>query len=900
MRKGFYMKKTLCFLCIVLALVLTASSVVGTVAAAQTETEQKIPVSYLPKNADGKLQVYKYDFSNQMMSAYIRNDSLAVSNYASMSVEDETLRNSSQQKMAFGSGVFVGDDYGRSEGCVSFDMQVRSGAVSLGVRVTKAGSLNDGRGIWFSFDGSDKIKVSERDTGASAEIATGVKTNEKVNVCFEEKLSKMVLKLNGETVASATLDEGVLKIFDKNGAEVVSKKGCELYGSGYFSLCFEGGTDGYVDDLEFTNYKVDQSLPAADQRQIDYTTWTASDDLLRVVSSNKEAGDPREDKYVGLFYFLCWVGTGIQVQDITKLYLELGKKDLKAYLQENGGESYWAEPYFGYYRNTDTWVYRKHAYMLEAAGVDFIFLDISNGVTFDKGHLALFDTWLKIREEGGTTPQICFFCGDDSGVFATDIEHLKKTVYSSQNYDKYKELFFMWEGKPLIFGNAAGLSKANKEWLSDFTVRGNWAWCDQDGYWSWLQDYRYDESKDKYSLIDGGLGRDENGKFEELAVSLAHHASTSKGRSYVNRVEPSDKKGDFNFSLEGVGEGKCFEFQFNAASNFDPTVMLITGWNEWIAGCVHNPEHTFFAETPVSGYIYIDQFNPEFSRDAEPMRLRDGVGFGDNYYYQMCDYIRKFKGIDKTTEASGQKSVKLTDISTWDGIGPEYRDTIGDTELRNTISYDAEYRYVNGTGRNDIDYAKVSQDEENLYFLVKCVSDIETDDNENFMNLFINADGDITTGWEGYDYIINRSRDEKTVSVEKFTDGFASEKSGDAEYYIEGQYMTVKLKKSVINASELKNFTFKWADNSTVSGNVMEFMDLGDAAPNDRFAFSYVGYSGENVTYTEDTEADTTDIKSGQADDVSASFIVIVCAVSVAVIAAAAVIMILISRKRGK
>ena len=496
------------------------------------------------------------------------------------------------------------------------------------------------------------------------------------------------------------------------------------------------------------------------------------------------------------------------------------------------------------------------------------------------------------------TPQICFFCGDTTKIFEKDIEHLKKTVYAPQNYDKYKELFFMWDGKPLIFGNANGINEECAAWLSDFTVRGNWAWCDKDNYWSWLQDYRYNEKTDTYSLVDGGKGRDADGKFEELSVCLGHHPATSKGRSYVNGSEPNTKKNDFNFSLEGSGEGKCFEFQFSAASSFDPTVMLITGWNEWIAGCDHNNNNRFFAQTSVKGYMYIDQFNPEFSRDAEPMRLRDGVGFGDNYYYQMCDYIRKFKGIGKTTEAVGQKSIKLSDFSTWDDVGPEYKDNIGDTALRNTVSYDSEYRYINGTGRNDIDYAKVSQDDDNLYFLVKCVADIETDDKENFMNLFINADGDITTGWEGYDYIVNRQRNDKTVTVERFTDGFKSEKTGEAEYYIDGQYMAVKLNKSVIGASELKNFTFKWADNSTTSGNIMEFMDLGDAAPNDRFSYSYVGHAGETVEYNDETEAETEELPSDTRDnEITPSFIVIVCAASVALTAVAAVVIMLIKRK---
>ena len=236
-------------------------------------------------------------------------------------------------------------------------------------------------------------------------------------------------------------------------------------------------------------------------------------------------------------------------------------------------------------------------------------------------------------------------------------------------------------------------------------------------------------------------------------------------------------------------------------------------------------------------------------------------------------------------------------------MGPEYKDNIGDTELRNTVSYDADFRYVNGTGRNDIDYAKVSQDEKSIYFLVKCTADIEKSDGENFMNLFINADNDISTGWEGYDYVINRSRTESAVTVEKFTDGFKSDKVGDAEYYIDCEYLAVKLDKSVIGAGELTDFTFKWADNSTTSGNIMEFMDLGDAAPNDRFAFKYVGANGvtvdyqDNTTEAETTDAETAENKEEQPEENLGVFIAVVCAVSAVIIAAAAVVIVRIKRK---
>ena len=36
--------------------------------------------------------------------------------------------------------------------------------------------------------------------------------------------------------------------------------------------------------------------------------------------------------------------------------------------------------------------------------------------------------------------------------------------------------------------------------------------------------------------------------------------------------------------------------------------------------------------------LFVDAFNHEYSRDAEPV----GGGHGDHYYYQMIDFIRQF------------------------------------------------------------------------------------------------------------------------------------------------------------------------------------------------------------------------------------------------------------------
>ena len=42
--------------------------------------------------------------------------------------------------------------------------------------------------------------------------------------------------------------------------------------------------------------------------------------------------------------------------------------------------------------------------------------------------------------------------------------------------------------------------------------------------------------------------------------------------------------------------------------------------------------------------------------------------------------------------------------------------------------------------------------------MIKCVDDIIVDmEGENWMNLFIDSDRYYGTGWNGYDYVINRS-----------------------------------------------------------------------------------------------------------------------------------------------
>ena len=293
------------------------------------------------------------------------------------------------------------------------------------------------------------------------------------------------------------------------------------------------------------------------------------------------------------------------------------------------------------------------------------------------------------------------------------------------------------------------------------------------------------------------------------------------------------------------GLGLAYQEQFDNAISKSPELIMITGWNEWWAGrwegggatgqTIANQYTVVNDKTKKEYNYYVDNLNPEYSRDIEPMK----GGFGDNYYYQTVMNVRAYKGSRPVEAAFGQRSIDLNGGEVqWYGVGPEFRDVYGDVAHRDFSSHVGGFQYTNDTGRNDILTAKVSYDGENLYFYVECAENIKLDDGAEFMNLFIKSDGKEDTGWYGFDYVINRSRDGKKAAVEKFKDGWTTEKVGEAEYVINGKTMTVKVSAALVGYNK-ETLDFKWADNSVDDGDIMGFWDKGDAAPDGRFCFRY-------------------------------------------------------------
>ncbi|WP_422928248.1 hypothetical protein [Singulisphaera sp. PoT] len=187
-------------------------------------------------------------------------------------------------------------------------------------------------------------------------------------------------------------------------------------------------------------------------RDLESDTWVATDSLGRSLPGSKDVGAPRKDKFVGVFYFL-WLGQHGEEGpfDITKILakdptaLQNPKSPLWA------GEGYphhWGESLFGYYVSDDEGVLRKHAQMLADADVDMIVFDVTNQVTYPKSWRALCKVFDQMKREGNRVPQIAFLTPfwDPKKV----VNELWDDLYGP---NLYPDLWFRWEGKPLILAD---------------------------------------------------------------------------------------------------------------------------------------------------------------------------------------------------------------------------------------------------------------------------------------------------------------------------------------------------------------------------------------------------------------------------------------------------------------
>lgn len=636
---------------------------------------------------------------------------------------------------------------------------------------------------------------------------------------------------------------------------------------------------------------------------IDPSQWVAVDGLGRTLPQYSDVGKT-QDKYVGIFYWTWHYSSALNnrpfnLSQLMAEYPEL-KNDYNNRLwgRYSATSYFWNEPLFGYYTQNDEYVLRKHAELLADAGVDFVVFDCTNGdITWEEGYMNVLKVWSEAKEQGVNVPKFTFVLNqawfiDGNEVVSestrSSIEQLYNAIYRD---GKYKDMWFYFEGKPLIMASKDILLESQQEIKDFFTFRLSVASFDHpdqtNKYWGWLHIY----PQALYKREDGSVefttvGVAQNYNVEEKIISAMNNPH-NMGRSYTVQKDFSysytyrDREIKVDSSIENsMCYGLNFQEQWDYAISSDPQIIFVTGWNEWLVS-----RHEEFGGVTNA---FPDQFDDENSRDIEPSKGQ----LKDYYYYQLAANVRRFKGVSKPAYQDYKKTI---DIS---GSSNQWEDPniiSYNHYTKNTYNRDEDgwltVHYTNNTMRNDIKSAKVSYDDDNLYFYVETVDNLTAYSDEAWMRLLL--DTGVATAeskdWEEYEYILNRTAaDENEMTLERSLGGWNWETVGNIEYTVQENVLQVKIPRQMIGLTgESIDFNFKWCDNNLKDGDIMTLYTDGDSAPGARFAFHFT--TEKSAEYV---SPDVTD------NGIGATKIIIICISAVVIVAVAAVLIFLKKKKK--
>lgn len=564
-------------------------------------------------------------------------------------------------------------------------------------------------------------------------------------------------------------------------------------------------------------------------------TWTVTDGLGRSVPV--DARQPQTNRFVAVFYFL-WLGfeTTDGPYDVSKIL----KANPNAMQEPNNPAwgpmnhyHHWGEAYFGYYRSSDQWVIRRHARMLADAGVDVIFFDVTNQAVYPESFQALCQAFADVRAQGGMTPQVAFLT--PFGAPFQVVQTLYNNIYKI-NY--HPELWFMLDGKPLVLADP-DFFKQTPELLNFFTFR-----TPQPSYfigptgpdqWGWLEVYPQHIFKNSANVAEQmtvGVGQNAVGNRLGSMSEVG-----SRGRSFHNDTIPSGN------TLTPYGLN--IQEQWERVLQIDPQFVFVTGWNEWIALRLSE-----FASIKLP-VMFVDEFDWEHSRDIEPCvggsdgGFPEGNSYQDAYYYQLVNNIRRYKGARPIPTPTAPVTINIgSDFQQWQPVGPSFIDHIGDVEHRDEAGYNNNLRYKDDTGRNDIVLVKVARDTNNVYFYARTNQSLtNTTTSPNWMLLFIDIDRNFTTGWEGFDIVVNRHINGSLTSIEKSQSGWNWQQISAVSFIAIGNELQLAIPRSLLGLSSTDpvKINFKWVDNMIQDGDILSLIQNGDTAPNGRFSYVFNG-----------------------------------------------------------
>lgn len=591
-------------------------------------------------------------------------------------------------------------------------------------------------------------------------------------------------------------------------------------------------------------------------------TWVGSDELGRIVpsSDNRDGGRTTLDDTVeiGMFYYI-WHGTEGSMKPVYDNTDILEASTTNPLWGPERHYHWWGRPWLGYYDAGDKAVIYKHLQMLCDAGVDFVVFDCTNGLTYVDRIEAFIDVIRTRQKKGMRTPRICFMTHSNQ---TAAIQSLWNSFYSKP---EYSDILYRWQGNPLLLcdANAARADKALKDILPNLNLRHCWAWTGGKlDTWSWLDNY---PQKVGYTVTNGK-------RVEEcISVGTAQHPTTNIGKSFHGGKQPAvNAKGLCSETPQGL----YFAEQWSRARSFSeakrPKVVFLTQWNEFIAMRFRTGDQSGAdpgkvrpgGKTGNSNESYfVDAYTAEYNRDIEPSThplIRD------NYYMQMVEEIRKYRGVNTIPVPTQNISISISGSwEQWDKEPLEFTDDNGD----NSYVKVAQDETDNIQG-NDILSCKVTKDDSNIYFLVTTRADIKwSAKHTRNMRLLLNSDRDYTTGWEGYDFLAERDPATGNYQLKRVVGNGSkylwATVSSSLSSRSEGKNLMLAIPKTQLQQSGNFDFDFKWIDNCNIEcGEPMLMYSDGDCAPNHRFNYRFKGSrtTGEAIPGEENSSLTITEI----------------------------------------
>ncbi len=380
--------------------------------------------------------------------------------------------------------------------------------------------------------------------------------------------------------------------------------------------------------------------------------------------------DTQSNLPVGILYFLwhCVTKTAVYENEYNRLNLTPGE-ELNSTRVLNGQQSdwgnqgrfhWWDQPTEGYYcLGNEPDVIRNHLELLRDAGVDYLVLDMTNhpntqSLDADTFILKSLRPLLEMARTVPNAPRIVPWVPLASENAGTNNER-NVICNANRNSDKcqrledaprhsmyqhvtnllqneFPELTFEYQGKPLLLA-AANDNKyprsetdiVSQQLESTWTVRRMWGLLRTNDDWQFLTTCSNpSEFFDSRGWTDNGCNQPVN-DFEQISVSAAYQ--------YTYISEPFTEKAQSHAGYIGgmpKFQGRTLAQQFRVAFDHrdQQPMVLLTGWNEWIAS-----RHDL-----TDRVAFVDAFDSSRNRDIEP----GGVA-GDLYYYLMRDLIAQYR-----------------------------------------------------------------------------------------------------------------------------------------------------------------------------------------------------------------------------------------------------------------